>query len=323
LSSASLVLSQLHAIANSSSRLGSFIVVGDWGFDWKQHGNIKTNECQKTIAKAMDEKMKELGDVKFIINVGDSFYPEGVKSRDDPQWDVKWRNIYHQKLRNVPWYSVYGNHDYHHDPCACSTDPAQCAQVNWNWFDRSHFYMPGFNYYRAHEEMDLEVIGLDLNRYMDGWNGTKKRHELNFTDCVYTPCKDKCFGNMDSRAEQGFELFYKRQNVSKAKNLVVFSHYPTDYFSSEPKFQNALRQGWPHDIVYFGGHRHNVDNTSTASIFPNVNWLVGGGGGWSCDGAQQGFLVAEVGKDSKITTYPVLVDKDICCPPPKPTKETW
>ena len=34
---------------------------------------------------------QELGDVKFVINVGDSFYPTGVTSKTDEQWGKKWR----------------------------------------------------------------------------------------------------------------------------------------------------------------------------------------------------------------------------------------
>merc|ERR1712190_524076 len=104
-------------------RRGSFLVIGDWGFDSEIHGNTYSTSCQQAIADAMLEKFRELGDVKFIVNVGDSFYPHGVASKTDPQWSAKWRNIYSEELRSVPWYSVYGNHDLQHDPCSCSDGP--------------------------------------------------------------------------------------------------------------------------------------------------------------------------------------------------------
>merc|ERR1719382_1004431 len=99
---------------------------------------------------------------------------------------------------------------------------------------------------------------------------------------------------------------------SSARNLLVFSHYPTDYFDSEPDFIAALSNNSKHKIMYFGGHRHNIDQTSTVSTAPNVNWLVGGGGGWSCDGGAQGFLVGEVQEDFDVILYPVLVDFTEC-----------
>lgn len=88
-----------------------------------------------------------------------------------------------------------------------------------------------------------------------------------------------------------------------------------DYFWGFPEFLEELRNNETHRIHYFGGHRHNVDQTSTTSIEPNENWLSGGGGGMHCEayGREQGFVVGEIGADGAISTYPVIVDFDICC----------
>merc|ERR1712039_1152134 len=110
------------------------------------------------------------------------------------------------------------------------------------------------------------------------------------------------------------KLFNQRAAYSSAKNLVVFSHYPTDYITAVTQFIATLKNNSKHNILYLGGHRHSIDQSSTTSIAPNDNWLVGGGGGWSCDGPQQGFLVGEISTDFQLTTYPVLVDKSTCCP---------
>lgn len=298
--------------ASTASRKGSFLVIGDWGFDYACHGNVPQVQCQQVIADRMLEKFKELGDVKFIINVGDSFYPHGVASRSDPQWRSKWREVYHEQLRSVPWYSVMGNHDYQHDPCACSTNIADCAQVNADAGDLDHFYMPALSWFKEHPELDLEVVAMDTNHFMLGYMQNLGYEQHHFEDCQYSPCEQQCKTIAKTRAEEALELFRERASKSAAKNLLVFSHYPTDYFTSRPEFLQGLGDASKHDILYFGGHRHNIDQTSTASIAPNVNWLVGGGGGWSCDGQNQGFLVGEIGMD-KISTYPVLVDAAVCC----------
>merc|ERR1712187_239003 len=146
-----------------------------------------------------------------------------------------------------------------------------------------------------------------------GWQKSPTPSDLEFEDCQYTACAKKCKANAKYRSDQGFEMFYDRAKRSKARNLLVFSHYPTDYFTSAPEFIAALSNNSKHNIMYFGGHRHNVDKTSTTSAAPNENWLVGGGGGWSCDGGAQGFLVGEISADYELTTYPVLVDKQMCC----------
>jgi len=290
---------------NSSRRLGSFLVIGDWGWDPQVHGHITSRACQQAIADAMGEKARELGDVKFVVNVGDSFYPDGVVNRSDPQWDSKWRDVYPSEVRAVPWYSVYGNHDYIKDPCACSKRLEDCAQVNGNISDLDYFFMPDTSWFREHPELGVEVIALDMNYYT--W--------VNHT-CQYTPCPQQCRQNLKVRMDRAFDLFYQRARESQAPNLVVFSHYPTDYFWAFPEFLAELGNASKHHIEYFGGHRHNVDQRSCTSITPNNNWLVGGGGGWGCEphyGQEQGFLIGEIGTDNSVRTYPFLVNYSICC----------
>jgi len=263
----------------------------------------------------MDAKMDELGDVKFIVNVGDSFYDHGVRDRDDERWDKVWRWIYSVQLRTVPWYSVYGNHDYHSDPCACSDREADCAQVNYDEANLEYFQMPGTSYFKEFPDMGIEVVGLDLNNFCDAplvrTGGGPE--DLAFRECAQSGCVVKCLGVVRNRTLEALDLFSKRAKESTAKSLVVFSHYPTDFFVGSPGFLRALTDNSRHSITYFGGHRHGVDNTSAVSIEPNKYWVVGEGGGKSCDAdRQQGFVVGEIWGDSSVTTYPVFVDRGCC-----------
>ena len=51
-----------------------------------------------------------------------------------------------------------------------------------------------------------------------------------------------------------------------------------EWFPHFPRLQiDFVGQGA--SIVYFGGHRHNVDQRSVKSISPHTSWLSGGGGG--------------------------------------------
>uniref|UniRef100_A0A7S3SG18 Calcineurin-like phosphoesterase domain-containing protein n=1 Tax=Strombidinopsis acuminata TaxID=141414 RepID=A0A7S3SG18_9SPIT len=308
---------ELFNMISGQARKGSFIVLGDWGYDAQSHGNLASAQCQKSIAARMLQTFTELGDVKFIVNVGDSFYPGGVSDKNDPQWQAKWRNVYAPELRSVPWYSVYGNHDYHKDPCACTTDVSKCAQVNTDINNKEFFYMPAPYWYLEHPELDMEVIALDTNEYMWAWDKNPAAASKGFQDCEWTPCKETCFGIAANRAQASFNLFYDRMKKSTAKNLLVFSHYPTDYFWSVPAFIDGLSAS--RSITYYGGHRHNVDNTSTLKTGQNPNWLAGGGGGWSCEGLSysnppaQGFVVGEIASNFTITTYSVLVNYSLCC----------
>ena len=286
-----------------ANRRGSFLVIGDWGWDSRVHGNIRSRACQGAVAEQMARVARELGDVKFVVNVGDSFYPNGVRSRDDSQWDKKWREVYARELLAVPWYSVYGNHDLMSDPCACDASRRACAQVNQNPGDRSRFYMPDVSWHLELPELDLEVVALELN------------HLWAEQTCFRTRCQDQCKANLRAWKNDALALLRRRTAESTARNLIVFSHYPTDYLRRYPEVLQQLRNtsGGRRHVEYFGGHRHNVDQRSTESIAPNGNWLSGGGGGWSCDGRQQGFVVGEIPEDGPVTTRAVLVDAGVCC----------
>jgi hypothetical protein len=214
---------------------------------------------------------------------------------------------------------VYGNHDYHQDPGVCSDNVADGAQINGDIDDLNTFYMPDYNWYKEHPELELEVVALDLNNYQNGWNHGVKASDQSFADCQYTACKSQCYGRIKGRAEDGFKLFKERTAATSAKNLLVFSHYPTDYFwdtrpgDSSSDFLERLSDASKFHVEFFGGHRHNVDQNTVASISPNSAWLSGGGGGWSCDGSQQGFVVGEIASDGSMTTRAVLVDSGLCC----------
>eukprot|EP00930_Biecheleria_cincta_P089951 TRINITY_DN7929_c1_g1_i1.p1 TRINITY_DN7929_c1_g1~~TRINITY_DN7929_c1_g1_i1.p1 ORF type:complete len:456 (+),score=74.35 TRINITY_DN7929_c1_g1_i1:59-1426(+) len=320
---------QNRADKSSSDGVGSFLVVGDWGWDPYVHGwNLKKPTCQNLVAQKMLEKSRELGDVQFVINVGDSFYPNGVTGKNDPQWDQKWRNVYHQELRDVPWYSVYGNHDYLQDKCACSnfTSEMTCNLIRDRTDDRNFFYMPDVNFFKEHPELGLEVVALDMNAFEFAWNRHARPEEKCALEaCARTSCQEACETNLKKRARDGLRLLRDRLKESTHTNMVVFSHYPTDYFwdSSMTDMLDLLRSKTEdRHIEYFGGHRHSTDNTSTIPTRPNNNWLVGGGGGWGCDSATQGFVVGEIDANYKLRTYSVLVPHWDCCYGPPTTTTT-
>ena len=130
--------------------------------------------------------------------------------------------------------------------------------------------------------------------------------------CGYTGCEQQCYSTLAARAQDAVQLVEARAKASTAKNMIVFSHYPTDYLGNYPGLMQLLSDNSSHEIQYFGGHRHNTDQSSTKPIAPNVDWLVGGGGGWSCDGQQQGFVVGYI-TESGMTTESVLVPPSECC----------
>jgi tartrate-resistant acid phosphatase type 5 len=64
---------------------------------------------QIAVADMIEQKCAQSG-CDFGILLGDNFYPDGVTSEMDPQWQTKFELPY--KNINVPFYAVLGNHDY-------------------------------------------------------------------------------------------------------------------------------------------------------------------------------------------------------------------
>lgn len=81
----------------------NFLVIGDWGRNGEFH--------QKDVAHQMGLAATK-NHTSFILSMGDNFYPDGVISTTDPQWNKSFEDIYTNYSLNIPWYTAFGNHDY-------------------------------------------------------------------------------------------------------------------------------------------------------------------------------------------------------------------
>ena len=124
----------------------SFVTFGDWGSGLKY---------QQDVAVALDSFCKE-HQCEFVLTLGDNFYPIGVSSIDDTQWQTKYKDIYGSL--GLPFYSCIGNHD---------ADGSIQAQIDYASIDSS-WHMPSDQYTFVWPEGSQEplveffVIGVDL-----------------------------------------------------------------------------------------------------------------------------------------------------------------
>lgn len=81
----------------------SFLVVGDWGRQGKQHqGAVAAGLASLASLHA------------FVVSTGDNVYPRGLTSADDPRWEHTFSDVYsHPALLPLPWMAVLGNHDWY------------------------------------------------------------------------------------------------------------------------------------------------------------------------------------------------------------------
>eukprot|EP00898_Chlorokybus_atmophyticus_P007491 jgi/Chlat1/7743/Chrsp66S07219 len=80
----------------------SFISYGDWGV--ASHSSYRLAKQMAAAAKLLD--------AKFVLSLGDNFYKQGVKSLEDPQWNLKFENVYDARPLMIPWWIALGDHDH-------------------------------------------------------------------------------------------------------------------------------------------------------------------------------------------------------------------
>ena len=108
----------------------SFLAIGDWG----RRGGLR----QKDVAAAMERTAARTGS-RFILTVGDNFYPDGVESASDPHWKLSFEDVYVGAHLQTPWYAALGNHDYHGDP----QGQLDFARTSSRWRMPSRYYRLG------------------------------------------------------------------------------------------------------------------------------------------------------------------------------------
>ena len=84
------------------------MIVGDVGSGKVEQ--YKVGEAMEHYAlNTPDDPLDTEDWIQFVIMLGDNFYPDSV---DSPQWDLQFENVYEPSVLNMPFYVIFGNHDY-------------------------------------------------------------------------------------------------------------------------------------------------------------------------------------------------------------------
>lgn len=108
------------------------------------------DEAQYAVARAMEAWCTDHR-CDVVAYLGDNFYPVGVRSTDDPQWQTKFEQPY-ANLR-LPFRPVLGNHDYY------GHQQAQLKYRSDRWWMPARFY---------HYEVGagiVRMVGIDTQRF--------------------------------------------------------------------------------------------------------------------------------------------------------------
>jgi len=131
----------------------NFLVMGDFG----RNGQY----FQKEVAHQMGKAAMTLGS-EFTLSMGDNFYPNGVQSTQDSQWNSSFENIYTNHSLYENWYVALGNHDYRGNIQA----QIDYSKVSRRWKMPSTYYSKTI---ALEGGSKLLLVVMDTNPFIDGY----------------------------------------------------------------------------------------------------------------------------------------------------------
>jgi acid phosphatase len=94
---------QAHAPTAAPEHSLSFAALGDTGMG---------NANQHRVAAALSA-VTRYESLDLVLLLGDNFYDDGVKTREDTLWNRAFEDVYRLPGLAVPFFAVLGNHDHH------------------------------------------------------------------------------------------------------------------------------------------------------------------------------------------------------------------
>lgn len=269
---AALALNPIQPVLAKSDAL-SFVAIGDWG-----HANAKA----RAVAAAMGNTAAAIGS-RFVISVGDNFYPHGVSDVNDRQWTETFEKTFSASSLMTPWNVIAGNHDHHGNALA----QVEYGRVNKRW------RMPSLYYKRSEllpDQSRADFFYIDTELMRDD-NSGRGRSALPFN------------------AQEQLRWLEGELSISRAAWKIVVGHHPV--YSGGKHGSTKRLVDWLTPMfkrygvqVYLAGHNHNLEHL----VVDGTHYLVSGGGAEpnrveSLDTAEfgsgrLGFLAARLSPDS-------------------------
>jgi len=282
--------------------------------------------AQRLVSDVMLKRQKELvasgSPARFIVNVGDNFYPGGIDvhcGMEDQgetlvQFDQIWKKMYPEELAQLEWWGVLGNHDYGGVCYIKGWD----QQIYYTWHD-DKWVMPGQYWKRTvqYKTFSVDFFFVDGNVF-DTTPGTTPSHSLCNADSnpgpkcettFYPPpspdeggtckptgpvSKDNCQSWFKTMWEQNYDWLMKEVPASTADWQIVVNHYPAHFaLGYAPKYMDWSKFLTPMGVdFYISGHTHEQrvlykQPISGLDMQETAIVITGGGGGVTSESAPQ------------------------------------
>eukprot|EP01041_Mallomonas_annulata_P000624 gene624-1208_t len=224
----------------------------------KNNGNNNNNKnnggeyWSVLIAKAMANYASTYP-ADFLIALGDNFYNNGVSSTTDSLWTSVYTNVYNYDSLQIPWYAIFGNHDYGTNKGIGSLD----AQIEFedNRWHAGHCYMQSMKLPNSETAIDIVFIDSTLiapeETYM-----TSTTSGITATE-------------QETRRDEQLQCLENYLSKSTAQYLIVAGHYPifSTGKNSPGDMTSMVETVYPllekYNVdMYLCGHDHRLEHLS-------------------------------------------------------------
>lgn len=221
------------------ARQVNLLAMGDWGTG---------NDNQRAVARAMASFASETR-IDAMLLAGDNFYND-LKSVDDPEWAIRFEQMYDRNVLNFPFYATLGNHDYEKDEWKVQLEyPKAHPESRFKLY--SQWYRIGLPV----KDPLITILMLDSNKTLLGdekWN------------------------------EQKRWLHEQLSSPKRTKWTIAVAHHPL-WSNGSHGDNGVLQKEWGPIFSEFGldlyvcGHDHDLQHLQIEN-FPVSLVLCGGGG---------------------------------------------
>jgi len=260
----SLKLSKNHQEGGSEEE--SFKLLADGGND-----NNEKSYWAPVVAAAM-ATYAETYPADFLVALGDNFYNNGVSSTDDELWTTYYSNVYYYDSLQVPWYAIFGNHDYGGNKNSAGSLDAQIEYDDGRWH-AGHCYMQTYTVPSSGVTVDIVFVDSTLiapeQTYMTSTSSGLSEEE---------------------QAESQYEVLSCMESylsASTASYLIVAGHYPIfstgkngpGDFETMVEYMVPYLEKYEVD-AYLCGHDHRLEHLQyTTSSGGTMDFIISGAAG--------------------------------------------
>jgi len=314
-----------------------FFIIGDWGgilsgtepVTFKNRPTIVDPidvHAQSYVAQKMADVAKD-SQPKFVVNVGDNFYPGGISSPGtcnaasrgtDAAGSIVFNNIFQKVykgpgLDGVDWWGVLGNHDYGGYHYNVHWD----QNIFYTWEKNSRWLTPALYWSRKvfFRNFTADFFFLDTNRAdTDGSPDADPEHNICSRSHNQPPQALGCNGTNITSPDTCWKWFLdlwdeqkrwleRGLQASRAEWQILVSHYP-------PTFEPCRSEAWVPMLAKYGvdlfisGHTHLQKVVYQTGEFGDTAYVISGGGG----GITSEILPSKDGEDDAYGFMDVVID---------------